>query len=454
MTSLRNGFSPASPGNGRGFAGTGRLLLLFAVALVLAGCILPINGGGANGGKGNGGGPQGGEGGGGGTPGNVPVVVVSLGDKMAMLPNPEWTHEYDRPVIAALSPDGQYLLVGRSYGSVRNTTQWSAIAYRADGSELWSKSYDSSRYRTIEVDVIGPQPAFAVSLFTWSNSGDLYLYSSEGKSLWRRPASSSVSLRPNDDGSRVFGIDRGRRELFLAETASGRELASLPVTEGAALQVDGPGNALIVDPVAITLVSPSGKVQGRVSMASDYTSIELSPAGDAVYGASRGADSSVYRFDLAGALVWQAEIPDGGSNSLAISPDGRHVVVYNVGPDNGFLMLNAEDGKPLRQTAFAAVKGAGRQFIKWVRFLPDDGGLLVDYTVTKDPSSGHIEEHSLLWFDESGAYQARCQFGPNADILVAMDGKSCVVVNTMPLDYDAPSTNMVKYFDLEPLYSR
>ncbi len=55
-------------------------------------------------------------------------------------------------MVAALSSDGRYPPVGRSYGSVKTSTKWSAIAYTADGKEMWTKSYDRSQYRTIEVD--------------------------------------------------------------------------------------------------------------------------------------------------------------------------------------------------------------------------------------------------------------------------------------------------------------
>lgn len=422
--------------------GVALVVLALALAVALPGCILP----GTKDAAGNGG-PQGNA-----TP--AEVIEVSLGDKLPARLEPVWTHEYDRPVIASLSSDGQYLLVGRSFGSVRSSTQWSAIAYTADGEELWRKAYDRSRYRTIEVDIIGPEPVFAVSLFAYSNSGNLYLYSPAGESLWTRTASCSVCLKPNADGSRVFGIDRGRRQLFLAETATGNELAHVPVTLEAALQVAPTGHALVTDPASITLISAAGKVIGQVKKASEFASVELGPSGDAIYGATRGADSTVYRYNAAGELVWQTKVQVGGSNTLAASPDGRYVAVYNVGLDNGFILLDSTDGKVVRRVAFKPVEGVSGQFIKWVRFLPEDGGLLVDYAVARNPASGHIEEHSLLWFDNEGAYRARCQFGPNADILTATDGRTCVVVNTMPLDYDAPSTNKIQLFDLKSLYSR
>ncbi len=301
---------------------------------------------------------------------------------------------------------------------------------------------------------MGPAPVFAVSAFTYSNSGNLYVYSVVGEGLWTRTASCSVCLKPNADGSRVFGIDRGRRQLFLVETQTGREIGLVSVSQEASLQASPSGHALVVDPQNIRLISPAGKAVGQVKMIPEFTTIKLAPAGDAVYGATLGADSSVYRFGTDGELVWQTKIPVGGSNSLTVSPDGRYVAAYNVGLENGFVLLEGSTGRVIRQTFFEPVENVTSQFITWVRFLPDDGGLLVDYAAARDPDSGHIEEHNLLWFDGSGTYQARCGFGPNADILVSADGGTCVVVNTMPLDYDAPSTNKVQFFDLRPLYVR
>ena len=378
----------------------------------------------------------------------------SLADKAVTRLDPAWTMEFDRPVVAAMAAGEGLVLLGRSYGSVRNSTNWSAIAYAPDGRKLWEQSFTAERYRTIEVEVVGPAPLFVVSAFDYAKTGDLYVYSSAGELLWTREVSSSASIKADAAGLRVVGIDRGDKALFIVEAATGHEIASVAVSREAALQVAPTGDILISDPASALRVNPVGKVVARVENNLRYVAVGLDPAGDALFAATGGSDCAIYRFGATGELAWRTKLPVGGSNNLVVGDDGRYVVAFDVGLGHDLVLLDAATGATLATTTMAAVPGAFSQYIKWVRFLPGDAGLLVDLVVARNPGGVRSEEHSLLWLSAQGAYMARTSLGANADVSTTADGKMAMVVTTRPLDQQSPAIGQVKFFDLEPLYQR
>ena len=375
-------------------------------------------------------------------------------DRPATRLEPVWTVEYDRPVVATIATGGGFALVGRSYGSVRNSTNWSAILYAADGTRLWEQSYARDKYRTVEVDVLGDAPYFAVAAYQYSNGGDLLVYSAAGELLWTREVSMSVSLRIDPAGEWIAGIDRGNKTLFVVQPATGRELATMVVNGETALDVAADGNILLSEPNRWVVIEPTGKVLWRAAGDLRYTAVATTVDGDGVYAATGGGDSKVYHYRLDGSTAWQTGAPPGGSNNVAVSPDGRYLAVFNVGPGHGLLILNSANGERLLDVSIAAAAGAAGQFVKWVRFLPGDQGLLVDLVVVRDPGGIRSEEHVILWLDQQGTLLGQSKFGAMADVQIAADGRTALVVVTMPLDQGASSTNRIMYYDLAPLFRR
>ena len=382
------------------------------------------------------------------------TAAVSLFDLTPAEIAPTWTLEYDRPVSAALAADGGHVLIGRSYGSVRNSTQWSAMLYDATGEELWRQDYQQVRYRTIEIELLGPEPIISSALFASRNSGTLYVSGLDGAIGWERSVDSSVCLASDAAGERIYGIDRGRSQAFVVNARTGRELATIAVADGASLQVAPGGEALVVSSRRLILLSRDGRVRARVPVNQDFTMIALSPGGDAVYAVTGGADSSAYRLDTAGQVVWRQELAAGGSNAIAVGPNADLILAYNVGVENSFVLLDARDGTIVRRNELAPVENAKDQFVRGVKFLPEGAGLLLDYCVAYDRTTGHAEEHSLLYFDAEGNFAARLDLGRNVNVLTSEDGQACVVVTTAPLAGAGPSTNKVQLYNLRPLFGQ
>lgn len=381
-----------------------------------------------------------------------PSVVVSIYDKHSTRIEPSWQLELDRPVTPAISQAGDYLIIGRSYGSVRTSTHWGAHVYdMLTGKELWAKSYRTTSYRTIEVEVLGPAPVFAVSVFTYSNSGTLYTYDASGRQLWTRPVVCSALLRTDSAGSRILGVDRGREQVFIVETATGRELATVSGETGTSLQVAPAGPALAFSGSTMIMISAANRVLARVPTRNEFTGINIVPSGDGVIVATGGSDSAVYRLDAKGQLIWQRKLTPGGSNTLSISPDGRHIMALNVGIEHGMVLIDAQDGKILRRNSFTAIETAKSQFIRSVCFLPEDGGFLVDYAVSRDRAGAHAEDRSLLRLDANLELVGRLDLGANVDVLMSADGTVCVAVDNVPIEVSGAGNNKVKVYNLSPL---
>jgi len=377
-----------------------------------------------------------------------PVVLAVLAEPPFAL-EPSWTLTFDRPVMAALSEAGDYVVVGRSYGSIRNSTQWGAVVYdAATGKELWRKTH-SSGYRAIEVGVLGDGPSFAVSLYTYSNSGTMWVYDAHGKLAWSRAVTSSSWLQANPDGTRFYGVDRGRSQVFVVDPGSGRELATISASSDAVVQLSPTGHGLVIAGQTLILLSRDGRVLARIPVPEPFQDIQFAPSGEGVYTTASGADSGIYKFDTKGKLIWSAPVPPGGSNSLALSPDGGYALVYNVGVEHGFILMDAADGTPLHRIDLASVEDAKGQFIRSVKWLPDGLGFLVDHAVARDANGRHTEEHSLLWFDLAGQLQGRLELSANVDVLISADGATCVTVTTVPGEF--VNSNRVRLYDLRPL---
>lgn len=394
---------------------------------------------------------------GGGIGGGTALPIASQIDpdnQPAIRLEPAWTVTFDRPVAATIAFGGGVALVGRSYGSVRNSTNWSAVLYAADGTMLWEQSYARDKYRTIEVDVLGNVPYCAVAAYKYNNGGDLLVYSAAGDLLWTREVSMSVSLRIDPAGEWIAGIDRGKETLFIVQSATGHELATRAVSGETALDVAADGNILLSEPASWTLIEATGKVLWRSAGDLRYAAVATTTDGDGVCAATGGGDSTVHRYRLDGSIAWQTSLPPGGSNNLAVSPDGRYLAAFNVGLGHGLTILDAVDGQRLLDVSIDAAAGAAAQFAKWVRFLPGDRGLLVDLVVVRDPGGVHSEEHSILWLDRQGGLLGQSKFGANVDVQVAADGQKALVVVTAPLDPGGSSTNRIMYYDLAPLFGR
>ena len=381
----------------------------------------------------------------------VPVLVAAF-DQPAVAITPRWTVEYDRPVTATLSADGSLVLVGRSYGSVRSSTQWGVVAHAAaDGKQLWSRTFTQARYRTIAVAALGPQPWLTAGVFTYGSAGQLRVLDAAGNLGWTRDVNTSVTVRSDAAGTVIFGLDHGAGRLFLIEAATGTQLASMVVGKDAYLQVASDGTALVITPQSLLLVSSAGQLLATVPVDREFTSVLLSPDGEAVYAVSAGADSTLYRFDLAGKLLWQYKLPFGGTNTLEASADGRFVAVANAGLDHGLLLFQAATGQLWREFEFAPATGAKGQFARSIHFLAGDAGMLVDYAVARDRAGVHVEERSLLLLDYDHGYVGRVDLGANADVVLSADGLTCLTVSTVPLDGSIADGNHIELLDIGPL---
>jgi DNA-binding beta-propeller fold protein YncE len=381
-----------------------------------------------------------------------PLITVSIYERPLVRIQPSWVLELDRPVTAALSQSGDRLIIGRSYGSVRTSTHWGVHVYDVlTGQELWTKSYRTTSYRTIEVEALGPAPLYGVSVFAYNNSGTLYAYDAAGKQLWTRAVISSTLLRTDAAAQRVLGVDRGRELVFVVDAATGREMATVTGETGTSLQVAASGPSLAFSGRTVILITESNRVLARVPARDEFTAIQIMPNGDGFLVATGGSDSAVYRLDNRGQLVWQRKITVGGSNSLAVSPDGRYVMAYNVGIEHGMTLIDGLNGKILRRNSFTPVENAKSQFVRSVTFLADDGGFLVDYAVSRDLSSGHAEERILLYLSADLELKGRLDLGANVDVLLSADGTACIAVDNLPIEITGAGPNKVKTYDLSPL---
>jgi hypothetical protein len=382
-------------------------------------------------------------------PPEPPLVATSLFAKAATAIEPAWSLTFDRPVTAALADAGSYLLLGRSYGPVRRSTHWGALAYDvATGQQLWSKSYGATSYRTIQVSALGPQPWFAVAVYTYGNSGTLHVYGLNGKTAWTRQVVSSTLLSADGEGSRIYGVDHGRGSIFVADSATGREYGTVSGETGTSLQVAQNGRALGYTGSSLILISAEGKVVARVPAQHEFADVEFAATGDGVFASTGGSSSTVYRFDAKGQMVWQRKIQCGGSNSLSVSPDGSRVMAYNVGIEHGLTLIDASDGTVIRRNSFALVENAKSQFVRGVYFLAD-GGHLIDYVISRDRANGHEEERFLVRLDADGQLGGRMDLGSNIDVLLSGDCSVCVTVDNLLVE--AGGVNRVRVYDIRPL---
>lgn len=380
-----------------------------------------------------------------------PHVLVSLLEQAPARLEPRLTQTYDRPVTAALSDDGSTLIVGRSFGRIRHSTHWGAAAYDlGTGQELWSRTYRAAVYRTIEVAALGPQPWLAVGVYTYGNTGTLHVYRRGGQEVWSRQVVSSTLLSADGAGERIFGMDLGRWSMFAVEAASGRELGTARAERGTFIQVARDGQALAFTGSSLILFTRDGRVVTRWAARQDFADVGFAADGAGVFASTGGSDSTVYRFDPQGQLVWQLPLPHGGSNSLAVSPDGSHLVAYNVGIEHGLAIIDAASGKLLRRNSFAAVENATRQFVRGVYFVPA-GGHVIDYALVRDRAAGHAEERFLLRLDSEGRLAARMDLGSNVDVLLSADCLVCVTIDNRLVE--AGGVNRLRVFDLGPWLS-
>lgn len=376
--------------------------------------------------------------------------AVSINQVSSAFLQPRWSLDFDRPVTAAIADDGTWVLIGRSYVA-SGSEYWGALLYNSEGKQVWSRVYREDRYRTIQVSSLGGGNYFSVALFTYTNPGVAYLYNSLGQRLWSRTVNMSVTLAVDEASGSLFGIDHGKRELFSAVGPLWQSRNLRTVTERSTLEA-GNGRVLVTDMSTAMLLDSTGSVIHRQTVPSDFTAVSLAPDGNAVYAATRGADSSVMRFNDRGDLIWSSRIPAAGTNSLVVSPTGQHVMAYNITLDSGFAILDAADGKILCRNTFVPVEDNASQFIRWAMFLPEDDAVLVDYAVARSKPSGHVEEHSLLLFSMAGDLLARFDVGANVDVLVSDDGRACVTVSTVAYDWSGPTPNRVRSYDLTPMF--
>lgn len=397
--------------------------------------------------------PGGGDGFGAGNGAPPPAVTVTPTEFPADALDPLWEKEYARPVTAALSRDGQMLVVGMSEGS-GSGERWGITVYNRVGERSWSRYFREARYRTIWVDWVDANdrpPVLAAAVFTYDNPGVLYAFLPDETGLWSRKVRSSVSLVPSPLGHSIYCIDRGNSLLHVLDLETGLSLWSRDVSPDALIQVGGVNSALLVEDGSLTLLDGRGGVLGRETMPEGAAGAVLAPDGQSVFVALSGPQSSVGAFDLEGERVWMTAIPCGGTNCLAVSPDGEYLLVYNVFAAGGFVLLRAEDGSVLCRNAFAPVEDARNQFIRWVRFLPDGQGFLADYAVVREGDSGYVEEHRLLLFDASGELRRAVDFGRNVDILAGDDGRTVVVVSTAVLGHPTHEKGKIRLYDLSLL---
>ncbi|OGS69835.1 MAG: hypothetical protein A2Y96_01080 [Firmicutes bacterium RBG_13_65_8] len=219
------------------------------------------------------------------------------------------------------------------------------------------------------------------------------------------------------------------------------------------MQVGGQATVLLVQGSALIVLDAGGRTLFRTSLPPETAGALLAPDGQAVYLASSGPHSAVSRYDNRGGRAWVTTIPSGGSNCLAASPGGSYVLAYNVFASGGFILLQAADGKILCRNVFAAVEGAKNQFIRWARFLPDEGGFLVDYAVVREGQSGYTEDHQLLLFSTDGQLRRRADLGSNIDILLSAGCQTAATVSTALLDWVSPAQSSIRYYDLGQLLS-
>lgn len=383
---------------------------------------------------------------------DVPLVTVEPASFPTHRPDPLWQKEYDKPVTAALAASGDLVVVGWSQGS-GSAERWGITVCDGEGVERWSRTFREARYRTISVDSIGEEPVIAASVFTYDNPGVLRAFRPDQTQLWTMNVKNSVSLAAAPGGDRVYCVDRGNSRLHVLDLATGDEMWSRAVSAEVVVQVAEGNAALLVEGDTLTLLDAGGAVVQRREMPQEAAGALLAPDGQSVFVALSGPHSAIYRFGRDGEQQWLTRIPSGGANCLSASADGKYVLVYNAFSAGGFVLLWADDGRILSRDVLASLEDAKNQFIRWVRFLPEDQGFVADYAVVREGQSGYSEEHRLLQFGIDGQLRRAIDLGRNVDILVSSDCRAAATVSTAVLDWTTQEKARVRFYDIGQLLS-
>jgi len=391
-----------------------------------------------------------------------PLFIEARADEAPAGPlEPAWSRVYPEVIAASVSADGTRVLVSTVVADQwSRRVGWSVLD--AEGKVLWDFRPSGARFRSGRAEFLGDGGVVGAYALTYNDDGTFYFLDPTGRVLWTRGIRGPVTAVAPASATRVALVGHLSGDLMFLD-GGGKVLARLPVSPRATARFTRDGSRLlVVDEDRVLLLDGDGLVVHSQNFpATVRRDVAISRDGRWLAATTGEPDNTLYLLDGGGRPVGSARLLPGGPSRLEFSPEGRKLVVFDVGERAGIYWFDLPAG-PL-PTGDARTPGTleprwrllfdesrGDVHVQWVAFTAGEDALLVLLGVHRgnhDQQAG--EERVLVRLSGDGRLEWRLSLGYNVDAAVSADRRVMVTSTNHPVTDAGRVSNETSYYRLE-----
>ncbi len=346
----------------------------------------------------------------------LPEIRITLADLRHHPGEPAWIRHTDATILATAFTEGQlWVLESTGWGS--GTRVWLRCLNAQDGTQLSSRYFGRGTYRSGNLCALGEW--VGCFLYRTRSSGVLMILDQEGRTAATLPLHDWSEAYLSPDGT-VLGLRQYSRErLWLYSFPSLRLLGHLRVAKPDTVCMTPHGVLVLRDDGRAELSGWDGRLLWTSEGAPQQTPVSpsvLFAGGRFAVTGLRGEDR-LRVYSASGELLWTSELVPGGRHRLTTDAEGRYLCVYDVGPEAGAVIFDAESGAAMWRVEFRADQDAESELeVTGAWLMPSCG--LVAFRLVENPQT-HVsgQRHSLCVLSWDGRPLWRLELHPQTTIM-------------------------------------